>query len=139
MSNNLAQKRSEKNEERLTNAIDNRGKKLNETTIAEEIVLSKQEQADNAKIAKLSLTDQIKYSTINISMYQRQTSKSELISNDKNINAYEPGLGAKLFDAVKYGWNILETFIVILTKSWGLLLFAILGYFIYKKYRNKLK
>ena len=116
LSNNLTQKRSAKNEERLTNAIDNRGKKLNETTVAEEILLSKQEQADNAKISNLSLTDQIKFSTINLSIYQRQTIKRELISNDKNIDAYEPGFGTKILDALKYGWDILETFIVFLTK-----------------------
>jgi len=139
LSNNLTQKRSAKNEERLTNAIDNRGKKLNETTVAEEILLSKQEQADNAKISNLSLTDQIKFSTINLSIYQRQTIKRELISNDKNIDAYEPGFGTKLFDALKYGWDILETFIVFLTQLWGLFLFAIVVYFIYKKYGHKLK
>lgn len=139
LSNNLTQKRSAKNEERLTNAIDNRGKKLNETTIAEEVLLSKQEQADNAKISSLSLTDQIKFSTINLSIYQRQTINRELISNDKNIDAYEPGFGTKLFDALKYGWDILETFIVFLTKLWGLFLFTIVVYFIYKKYGHKLK
>jgi hypothetical protein len=139
LSNNLTQKRSAKNEERLTNAIDNREKKLNETTVAEEILLSKQEQADNAKISNLSLTDQIKFSTINLSIYQRQTIKRELISNDKNIDAYEPGFGTKLLDALKYGWDILETFIVFLTKLWGLFLFAIVVYFIYKKYGHKLK
>jgi hypothetical protein len=139
LSNNLTQKRSAKNEERLTNAIDNRGKKLNETTIAEEVLLSKQEQADNAKISNLSLTDQIKFSTINLTIYQRQTIKRELISNDKNTDAYEPGFGTKLLDALKYGWDILETFIVFLTKLWGLFLFAIVVYFIYKKYRHKLK
>jgi len=139
LSNNLTQKRSAKNEERLTNAIDNRGKKLNETTVAEEILLSKQEQADNAKISNLSLTDQIKFSTINLSIYQRQTIKRELISNDKNIDAYEPSFGTILLDALKYGWDILETFIVFLTKLWGLFLFAIVAYFIYKKYGHKLK
>jgi len=139
LSNNLTQKRSAKNEERLTNAIDNRGKKLNETTVAEEILLSKQEQADNAKISNLSLTDQIKFSTINLSIYQRQTIKRELISNDKNIDAYEPGFGTKILDALVYGWDILETFIVFLTKLWGLFLFAILVYLIYKKYGHKLK
>lgn len=139
LSNNLTQKRSAKNEERLTNAIDNRGKKLNETTVAEEILLSKQEQADNAKISNLSLTDQIKFSTINLSIYQRQTIKRELISNDKNIDAYEPGFGTKILDALKYGWDILETFIVFLTKLWGLFLFAIVVYFIYKKYGHKFK
>ena len=139
LSNNLTQKRSAKNEERFTNAIDNRGKKLNETTVAEEILLSKQEQADNAKISNLSLTDQIKFSTINLSIYQRQTIKRELISNDKNIDAYEPGFGTKILDALVYGWDILETFIVFLTKLWGLFLFAIFVYFIYKKYGHKLK
>lgn len=139
LSNNLTQKRSAKNEERLTNAIDNRGKKLNETTVAEEILLSKQEQSDNAKISNLSLTDQIKFSTINLSIYQRQTIKRELISNDKNIDAYEPGFGTKILDALVYGWDILETFIVFLTKLWGLFLFAIFVYFIYKKYGHKLK
>jgi hypothetical protein len=139
LSNNLTQKRSAKNEERLTSAIDNRGKKLNETTVAEEILLSKQEQSDNAKISNLSLTDQIKFSTINLSIYQRQTIKRELISNDKNIDAYEPGFGTKILDALVYGWDILETFIVFLTKLWGLFLFAILVYFIYKKYGHKLK
>lgn len=139
LSNNLTQKRSAKNEERLTNAIDNRGKKLNETTIAEEILLSKQEQADNAKISNLSLTDQIKFSTINLSIYQRQTIKRELISNDKNIDEYEPSFGAKILESLKYGWDILEAFIVFLTKLWGLFLFAIVVYFIYKKYGHKLK
>jgi hypothetical protein len=139
LSNNMTQNRSAKNEERLTNAIDNRGKKLNETTIAEDILLSKQEQADNAKISNLSLTDQIKFSTINLSIYQRETIKRELISNEKNIDAYEPGFGSKLLDALKYGWDILETCIVSLTKLWGLFLFAILVYFTYKKYGHKLK
>jgi hypothetical protein len=139
LSNNMTQNRSAKNEERLTNAIDKRGKKLNETTVAEDILLSKQEQADNAKISNLSLTDQIKFSTINLSIYQRETIKRELISNDKNIDAYEPGFGTKILDALKYGWEILETFIVSLTKLWGLFLFAILVYFIYKKYVRKIK
>jgi len=139
LSNNLIQKRSAKNEERLTNAIDNRGKKLNETTVAEEILLSKQEQADNAKISNLSLTDQIKFSTINLSIYQRQTIKRELISNDKNIDEFMPSFGSKILEALKFGWDILETFIVFLTKLWGLFLFAIIIYFIYKKIRYKLK
>lgn len=139
MSNNLTQKRSAKIEERLTNAIDKNRKELSETTIAEEILLGKQAQADSARISNLSLTDQIKFSTINLSIYQRQTIKRDLISNDKNIDAYEPGLWTKLLDALKFGWDILETLIVFLTKLWGLFLFAILIYFIYKVYGHKLK
>jgi hypothetical protein len=139
LSNSLTQKRSAKNEERLTNAIDNRGKKLNETTRAEEILLSKQEQADQAKISNLSLSDQVKFSTVNLLIYQRQTIKRELISNDKNIEAYEPGFGSKILDSIKFGWDMLEGGIIFLTKLWALFLFAGFVYFMYKRYGHKLK
>jgi hypothetical protein len=139
LSNNLTQKRSTKNQERLTNAIDKKGKKLNETTNAEELLLDKQEQSDNAKISNLSLTDQIKFSTINISIYQRQAFKRELIFNDKNVDAYEPSFGSKVLESLKFGWDILEAFLVFLTKLWGLFLFAILVYILYKRYGHKLK
>ena len=139
LSNNLIQKRSAKNQERLANAIDKKGKKLNETTNAEELLLDKQEQSDNAKISNLSLTDQIRFSTINISIYQRQTFKRELILNDKNVDAYDPSFGSKVLESLKFGWDILETFLVFLTRLWGLFLFAILVYIIYKKYGHKLK
>lgn len=139
LSNNLTQKRSAKNEERLTSAIDHRGKKLNETTLAEEILLSKQEQADKAKIANMSLSDQVKFSTINIEIYQRISIKRELISNDKNIDAYEPGFGSKLWEATQSGWNILEAFLVFLVRLWGLFLFIIVCYVLYRKFKHKLK
>lgn len=139
LSNNLIQKRSAKNQERLANAIDKKGKKLNETTNAEELLLDKQEQSDNAKISTLSLTDQIKFSTINIFIYQRQTFKRELVLNDKNVDAYDPSFGSKILESLKFGWDILETFLVFLTKLWGLFLFAILVYILYKKYGHRLK
>ena len=139
LSNNMTQERSAKNEQRLTNAIDNRGKKLSETTVAEEVLLSKQEQADNAKISNLSLMDQINFSTINLYIYQRQTLKRELISNDKNIDEYEPGFGNKMLDALKFGWDIFEAFLLFLIKLWGLFLFGIVAYILYRKFGHKLK
>ncbi|MEO9211498.1 MAG: DUF4349 domain-containing protein [Ginsengibacter sp.] len=137
LSNDLTQKRSGKNEERLKNAIDKKGNKLGETTYAEDVLGNKQEQSDNAKVSNLSLKDQIDFSTINLSIYQRATIKRELISNDKNIDAYEPSLGSKLKEALKTGWEILEGFLVSLTKLWGLFLFGLIVFIIYKRYRNK--
>jgi hypothetical protein len=137
LSNNLTQKRTAKNEERLANAIDNRGKKLNETTLAEEILLNKQEQADNAKISNLSLYDQISFSTINLSIYQRQSVKRELVSNNKNIHEYTPGFGKKILDSIRFGWSILEAVIVFLIKLWGLFLFFLAAYFIYRYFEKR--
>jgi Domain of unknown function (DUF4349) len=139
LSNKLVQNRSAKNEARLTNAIDNRGKKLNETTLAEEILLSKQEESDQAKLSNLSLSDQIKFSTVSLFIYQRQTIKRELISNDKNIESYEPGFGTKILESLKYGWSLMEWGIVFVTKFWALFLIVGLVYVIYKRYEHKHK
>jgi hypothetical protein len=137
LSNNLAQKRAEKNEERLAKAIDNRGKKLNETTLAEEELLHKQQKADEAKIANLSLTDQVKFSTVNLLLYQRQAIKRAVISNNKNIDAYEPGLGTKMLESLVFGWKILESFIVFIAKFWGLFVLAIITLFLFRRYKHK--
>jgi hypothetical protein len=139
LANNLTQKRIAKNEERLTNAIDNRGKKLNETTSAEELLLNKQEQADNAKISNLSLADQINFSTINLFIYQQQTVKREVVLNNNKITNYEPSFWSKISDSLKYGWDILAGVLIFIVNLWGLILFGIFVYVIYKKYGHKLK
>jgi hypothetical protein len=139
LSNSLTIKRSGRNEARITRAIDNRGKKLNETTVAEEVLLSKQEQADNARVANMSLRDQINFSTINIEIYQRQSIKRDVVTNYDNIAEYEPGFGTQLLDSLKYGWSMLEGLLVFLVKLWGLFLFAIVIYILYVKYFKKIR
>jgi hypothetical protein len=139
LSNNLAIKRSAKNENRITHAIDNRGKKLTETTTAEEVVLNKQEQADNARIVNLSLRDQLNFSTVNLVIYQRQTVRHELIANDKSIKEYEPGFGTKILDSLSYGWDILEAILVFLFNLWGLVLLGAIIFVLYKLYVIKFK
>ena len=137
LSNDLAQKRAAKNEARLTNAIDNRGKKLQETADAENALYNREEQGDNAKIANLSLKDQINFSTINLSIYQRETIKREMIANEENIDEYEPHLGIKIWQSLKGGWHILEAIFLFLVEIWGLILFGIVAFFVYKKYIKK--
>ncbi|MFZ4400000.1 MAG: DUF4349 domain-containing protein [Bacteroidales bacterium] len=139
LSNDLTQKRVSKNEKRLINAIDNRGKKLQETTTAEENLMNKQELSDNAKIANLSLKDQMNFSTINLSLYQRQTIKREIILNDKNIAVYEPGFGKKMLGALQSGWNILAAIVVFIAQLWGLILVGLLIFIFYKKWGQQQK
>lgn len=139
LANDLTQKRTAKSQERLSKAIDKNGAILNDKTNAEELLLSKQEQSDDANIANLSLTDQIKFSTIDILIYQRETFKRELILNDKKVEAYDQSFGGKIWESFKYGWDILEAFLVFLTKLWGLFLFAILTFILYKRFGHRFK
>jgi len=139
LSNKLTKARVQKHEKRLIEAIEKRGKKLNETTIAEENLLEKQEQADNAHISNLSLQDQINYSTINIIIYQRQTVSREVVANEKNTKAYEPSFGVKLRDALYDGWNILEALLLFIARIWGLILFGVVIFILFRLLRYKVK
>lgn len=137
LANSYAQTRANVSEKQLVNAIANNRKKLSETSIAENNLNSLGAQNDHAKISNLSLIDQINFSTIHLMIYEKQAVKRELVSSEKNMDKYEPGFGHKLLDSLKYGWNILATFILFLAQLWGLFLFSIIGYFAYKAYRNR--
>jgi Domain of unknown function (DUF4349) len=137
LANDFTEKRATNNYSRITNDIESNRKKLSETTNAEEVVLSKQEQADNAKIANLSLRDQIKFSTINLSIYQRQGIKRAVIFNENNTNKYEIGFGYKLLEGFAYGWNLLKSFFVVLSKLCSIFLCGFLVYIVCKWYLRK--
>lgn len=137
--NKMTQKRIRRHEKRLEDAIDNRGKKLNETTNAEENLYYKQEQGDAAIISNLSLNDQINFSTVKLDFYQRETLKRELIANDKNIDAYEPSFGAKVMEALSDGWKLLAGFFVFFARLWGFILVALVIYVLFKRFGHLLK
>jgi hypothetical protein len=132
LSNTLAQKRAARAEERLSKAIDEKSKKLNETTRAEDLLLSRQDMADHARISNLSLADQVNFSTINLNIYQRQTIKRELVATNKDITAYEPGFGKKMVEALKTGWKVLEAIILFLTNLWAVFLVGLAIYLVYR-------
>lgn len=135
LSNKLTQERTQKHEKRITEAIDKKGKKLWETTDAEDDLFYRQEQADNALIANYSMMDQIQYSTVSLNIYQKQAIKHELIANNKNIASYEPAFHLKLMDSLYSGWEILEAFILFVVRLWGLLIFFLIAYLIYRKFK----
>ena len=139
LSNNLIQIRNTKNNNRLSNDIDKNTKVLHETTFAEETILSQQEKIDDANLAKLSLNDQIKFSTVNLLIYQRQGINRNIVFNEKIIDKYQIGLGYKLLEGLIYGWKILVFLIVFLSKLWGVALIAALIWAAYKRLSKKKK
>jgi len=136
LENELERRRLETHGQRLRNAIDSRGRKLESVAATEDNLLNKQASADNALISNLTLKDQIEFSRIDLSIYQKQTFRREVIPNDRNIEAYEPGLGTQIVDALHIGWRALVFVLVFLTKIWALILFGIVVYVVYRKFRR---
>ena len=130
----LTQNRIKQNENRLIKAIDNNNKKLIETIAAEDLLLFKQQQSDNSIIENLSLTDQVNYNTVNLSIYQNDVTKHIMFAHEKVIKRYEPGFGSKMAESLLFGWTILMDILVFFSKFWAIFLFVLLIYFLYKKF-----
>ena len=134
----LSQQRFSDHTKRLQNDIDQKGKKLNDISNAENEVLNKKEQSDNARIQNLSMQDQIKYSTITLAIYQNETIKSELVAIEKNNKAYG-NFGLEIMDGLKTGWYILASMVAFIVPLWSLVLLALLSIFIYRKFLRNAK
>jgi hypothetical protein len=137
LSNELAQKRSNSSEKRLANAIDSKGKKLNQIVNAEETLDAKKEQNDASKLQNLSLQDQVNFSTLTINIYQDESIKQEMVANEKSINAYRPNIGLQIWDSIKTGWFMLENIVSFLVVLWPFALLGFLGLLGYKKFLKK--
>lgn len=137
LSNSLQQKRLNEYNTRQKNAIDNRGKKLEETSNAEDNLLDKQQLADAAMINNLQLNDNIRYSTVSIKIYQRQGVKRTVVANDANIKRYEPSFGTKMWQALTFGWEAFVYFVLFLSRLWVLILLIVAGIFLYKWFKKR--
>ncbi|HLA56894.1 MAG TPA: DUF4349 domain-containing protein [Flavobacterium sp.] len=138
LSNKMAQSRSAESSKRLANAIDGKGKKLNDIANAEDKLTTKKEQSDNAKLENLSLKDQVSFSTVNIAMYQNEAVSHEMIANDDS-GKYDQGLGSRFMDSLKTGWNMVTALLVFFTQLWGLLLIVLIAFIGYRKYKLSFK
>jgi Domain of unknown function (DUF4349) len=134
LSNELAQNRKSNHENRLTVAIDKKGKKINDIVSAEDNLESKKEENDNSKLENLSLTDQVNFSTLTLQLYQRETIKQEKIAN---AIIFRQNIGSQILDSLATGWYFLEGIIAFVVQLWSIILIGILGWFGYKKLKNK--
>ena len=142
LSKRLEQSRLARYDNRMKNAIDNKGKRLNDVSDAENNLLYKQEQADEAKLANLQIIDKIKYSTVNLSLYQNQSIKYEVVARTNEIQEYSTPFAVRFADAMKFGWLIITEFFLLLTHLWAIILVAVIvffgwKYFIKKRKKNK--
>ena len=137
LTNEMARKRGASTQKRISNAIDNKGKKLNQIIDAEENLDQKKENNDARKLENLSLNEQVNYSTISLQIYQREVIQNALFASEKSINKYRPHLGLQLWEGVKTGWFMLESILAFIIQLWAVFLLVFLAWFTYKKYITK--
>lgn len=116
--------------------VDNRGKKLGESTLAEDKILDRQMQADEVRLQTMSLEDQVNYCTINLAIYQEAIVIKSVKPNFEYVAASKPNIFSRIGDALIQGWWILEEIIVFFVKIWGVLL-VVVGIVMLGLYLNK--
>ncbi|MGV3637337.1 MAG: DUF4349 domain-containing protein, partial [Flavobacteriales bacterium] len=124
---------------RLTEAIDTKDAKLKETVTAEDRLIDRQAQADEATLNTLELEDRIAYSTLTLDIYQSEAIRRELVPNEQNIEAYEPGFFSRAGEALGDGWELLQDLGVELLRVWSLILIAIVAYLLFQRIRRRQK
>lgn len=134
--NQKTERRATENTQRIQQTIDNKSGKVKEAVDAEMTAMNQRENADNAALSNLSLKDQVEYSTVSISIYQRTETKYWNIINDNNSIA-KTAIGIRLWDSIKTGWYFMEDLFVGILNLWIVFVFALIGFWIYRKYFRK--
>jgi hypothetical protein len=133
MASELRKKRYTKFEKRYEKTIDTKGKKLGETTVAEENLFNHQSEADINHVETLKTKDEVNYSTITLHLYQPVAVVQEMLPNIENTHAFKPNLFIRLWQSIREGWYILEEILVALTRLWFLILLGFGAFWMYRK------
>lgn len=125
LSNKLSEARLMEHKKRVESAIDRQGKKLPQTTDAENELLARQGSADAAKIQNMALMDEVSYSTVTLKVYQPQTQRADRYAYIDPMKPYEPGFGSKLLTALSQGGQVFGEIMIFILRLWPLVLLGI--------------
>lgn len=133
LATDLERRRSAVAAKRISKAIDQKGTKLSGIVDAENEADLRRAQVDQALMNKLSLRDNVAFSTVTLKVYQRERMQREVVLNEANIDSFQASFGDKLFEGFKSGWNLLEEIITFLVRIWPVVLVLILVIVGYRK------
>lgn len=101
----LEQSRLTKYNALLQNRIVDETSKPDKLMNAADAMLEKQQQLDEAYIETLRLKDQVAYATLNLQLYQPETTTTVMLFNERPEPPYETGIGERLGNALYAGWK----------------------------------
>lgn len=127
LENSLKANVTEKSGNRIKNAVDTKGKKLEDIVDAERTASSMEETAISNKIANFALQRRVNFSSIQVNLHQANQIYKEVVTNI-NITDYKPSFGRRFLYALGNGWNGLVTFFIFLVNIWPLLALVFVVY-----------
>ncbi len=131
--NQLKAKLFAKTSQKIDQAVEKKGEKLEEITQAEQQSASHQGQAIHQQINKLDILDKVAFARIEIRFYQESLTDAEVIENP-NTDRYEPSFETQFTDSLNIGWKLLQALFIYLAKIWFLIPLGAGAYWAYRKY-----
>lgn len=139
LSNQLTQLRSERMQQRVGNAVATSNSTATDKTTAAEALAQQEQSADEALIENKRMEDKISYATIELQLYQKNEQHYHKMAIVPAVDEYQPGFGTRVATAFETGWNMLMEFLLLLARLWVLLLFALIGYYLYRRSKKNKK
>lgn len=83
-----------------------------------------------AALERMRIEDQMKFSTIQVEIYQHEEELVETFAAPVTVDSYESHFDYALEEAFDDGWRILRFFLLLAVRFWGLLLVALVVFVI---------
>jgi hypothetical protein len=129
----LSQANFKNHKTRVEKVIDEKGKKLNSTLEAENSLFEKQDMANQVSVETRELEYDVVYSTLKISIYQNESTKSDMMAFAEPAKPYEPPFSEKIANAGSMGTYILGEILLFIIRLWPLWLVGIGAWFLAKR------
>jgi Domain of unknown function (DUF4349) len=137
LSSHMKAKIRERAAQRIQNATDSKGKRLDDIVNAETATTQLHDEAIEQQIANAEKDFNIQYSLVNLNIYQDMDIVKTMKANP-SLYAYNPPFFTRFKEAVASGWAmVLELFLGFIS-IWYLFLLGGLGWFLFRKYGKML-
>ncbi|WP_294598041.1 DUF4349 domain-containing protein [uncultured Rikenella sp.] len=92
------------------------------TDSAAEIAFKRTLEGDAAALKLRKLNDRIRFGTLTLHLYQRETTRQEVLPQPEEVQPYRPGFWTEAGNALSRGLNVLKVIALFLIHIWWLLL-----------------
>ena len=118
---------------RIENASDNKGKRLDNIVEAEQTIVEMNDAKIDQQIRNMETDYSIQYSLVTMEVYQEAVISKSVKVNPSVLEPL-PNFGYRFQEALSNGWRVLMGLVLWIVNLWAVILIALLGWFIYKKY-----
>jgi Domain of unknown function (DUF4349) len=136
LTNELKAQVRDNSAQRIAQASDEKGKRLNEIVDAEETRVNMKDAAIEQQIQNLETDYDIAFSIVNVAIYQNPVVAKTMKTNVNSLKAAS-NFGFRLTQALSNGWSIVLEILLFFVNLWAFIVLGLGAYFVYRKFKMR--